>query len=84
MFLVDDYESQVVEREEECGAGTDHYFEPRGAVVHGALPHLGTLLGVETRMVDTDGIAEETAQTVDNLCRKSNFGEEEEYLLAFV
>ena len=86
VLLIDNYQAEILKREEEGAAGSEEYVVAWGVVVgvFGAVPNLGPLAGAETGVINPYPVAEIFAQTVDNLGGQRYLGKEEKRLLALV
>ena len=83
VFLVDDYEPQVLERKEECASGTEEHLVAFGGVGGlGLVPHLGTLRDAETGVINTHLVAKIFAKAVDDLGGERYLGQQKKNLFA--
>ena len=80
VLLIDDDQTQIVEREKHGGADAE---DQKGLACREEMPiHLLALPVGELGVIDHHGVAEHTVQTLGDLCGERNFGQQVQHLLA--
>ena len=85
VLFVDDDETQVVEWEEKCAAGSEKNLITSRVVFvfqRSALPHFNSLARRKTGVVDPDFLAEIALQSVDDLRRQRNLRQKHQHLMS--